>query len=351
MSSDTASDNRSDTRLNGDKITIREVAKRAGVSISSVSRALSNHPHVSDALKARVETAARSLGYQPDFLAHSLRSGRTQSVGFIVGTISNPIMADISASLGNVLSEHGYALMLLSSQNKPEMDLSYLQFLARRQVSGLIFSTATGSDAQTVALLNELAIPAVMLDRERPSGKQISAVQSDHRSAMRAAVTHLAAQGHQGVALIGGKDIYPASARLEGFSEGMAQAGLLLNRTYVRSSGMTKTVGYSETLSLMASANRPTALIAGGNLILAGVLQALQELKIVVGKDLALIGCDDTELTRLYSPAITVIARDLALMGETAARLLLETIHDGGGKTVILPTQLVIRQSSLLALA
>lgn len=339
-------DSSSDIKLNGNKITIHEVAKRAGVSISSVSRALSNHPHVSDELRERVQTAARSLGYQPDFLAHSLRSGRTHSVGFIVGTISNPIMADISASLGNVLAEHGYALMLLSSQNRPEMDASYLRFLARRQVSGLVISTATGGEAQNFGLLDELRIPTVMLDRERPLGNHISAVQSDPRPAMQAAVLHLANQGHQRIALIGGKDFFPARARLEGFYNGMQQAGLTVDQTLIRSSGMTKAVGYSETLALLAATPRPTALIAGGNLILAGVLQAIQELKIPVGRDLALVGCDDTELTRLYNPAITVIARDLALMGETAARLLLETINDGGGKTVVLPSQLLIRQSS-----
>lgn len=359
MTIDASNDRSPDKFLNGDKITIREVAKHAGVSISSVSRALSDHPHVSDELRARVQASALALGYQPDFLAHSLRSGRTQSVGFIVGTISNPIMADISASLGNVLAEHGYALMLLSSQNRPEMDVSYLQFLARRQASGLIISTATSGTGHIDDLLAQLEIPTVMLDRERLPGNHISSVQSDHRSAMQAAVLHLASQGHHRIALIGGKDIFPARARLAGFYDGFQQAGIEAEPSLVRSSGMSKAVGYNETLSLMAAANRPTALIAGGNLILAGVLQALQELKIAVGRDLALIGCDDTELTRLYSPAITVIARDLALIGETAARLLLETIQnedekqdgsglsDTAGKTVILPTQLVIRESSL----
>lgn len=114
----------------------------------------------------------------------------------------------------------------------------------------------------------------------------------------------------------------------------------------VRSVGMSKTVGYTETRWLLASSHPPTALIAGGNLILAGVLQALQELRVVVGRDLALVGCDDTELTRLYGPPISVITRDLALMGETTAHLLLEMIANRGGRSIVLPTQFVIRDSS-----
>lgn len=178
-----------DTPSPGNKITIRDVAKQAGVSISSVSRALSNHPHVSDALRTRVRNAALSLGYQPDFLAHSLRRGTTYSVGFVVGTISNPIMADISASLGNVLADHGYAMMLLSSQNRPELDTTYIQFLAHRQVSGLVLSTAADGVTEADQLIQSLGIPAVMLDRQRPLADHVSAVQSDHRSGMQATLS------------------------------------------------------------------------------------------------------------------------------------------------------------------
>ncbi len=337
----------SDSKLSGDKVTVHEVAKDAGVSISSVSRALSDHPHVSDALRSRVRSAALSLGYRPDFLAHSLRSGTTYSVGFVVGTISNPIMADISASLGNVLADHGYAMMLLSSQNKPELETTYLEFLAHRQVSGLVISTAADGATQAAELIHGLGIPTVMLDRQRPAGNHVSAVQSDHRAGMQAAVAHLLSRGHRRIALIGGQEFFdPARERLAGFYTAMQEADIAIDPDLVRCMGMSKTVGYTETRSLLASSNPPTALIAGGNLILAGVLQALQELKVAVGRDLALVGCDDTELTRLYSPPITVIARDLALMGETAARLLLETIANRAGKSVVLPTQLVIRDSS-----
>lgn len=336
-----------DGKLSGDKVTIHEVAKRAGVSISSVSRALSSHPHVSDALRTRVRSAALSLGYQPDFLAHSLRRGTTYSVGFVVGTISNPIMADISASLGNVLADHGYAMMLLSSQNKPELDTTYIQFLAHRQVSGLVLSTAANGVTEADQLIQSLGIPTVMLDRQRPPANHVSAVQSDHRSGMQAAVAHLLSRGHRRIALIGGQGFFfPAQERLNGFTAALQEAGFAIEPGLVRSVGMSKTVGYTETRSLLASSQPPTALIAGGNLILAGVLQALQELKVAVGRDLALVGCDDTELTRLYSPPISVITRDLALMGETTGRLLLETITNRAGKSIVLPTQFVIRDSS-----
>jgi LacI family transcriptional regulator len=330
------------------KITIRDVARQAGVSISSVSRALSQHPHVSATLRTRVESAARALGYEPDFLAHSLRRGDTLSVGFLVGAISNPIMADIYTSASNYLAQHGYAVLLACSQNKPEADLAYLTLFARRQVSGLILSTAVTAPDNVTGLLGELKVPTVMLDRQRPEDPQVSAVQSDHSTGAHMAVRHLIQQGHSRIALIGGPEAFhPARARLAGFQAAFTEAGIVADPTLIRSVGMSQLVGYQETQALFALPQPPTALIAGGNLILSGVLEALQESRIRIGRDLAMIGCDDTDLTRLHTPSITVVARDLGLIGETAARLLLGVMHHKRGETVVLPTQLLVRESSL----
>lgn len=329
------------------KITIRDVARQAGVSISSVSRALSEHPHVSETLRLRVEQAARTLGYEPDFLAHSLRRGDTRSVGFLVGAISNPIMADIFTSASNYLARHGYAMLLACSQNQPEADLDYLNLFARRQVSGVILSTAVNGAAAASAVLSELAIPTVMLDRQRPDLPQVSAVQSDHSIGAKLAVLHLIEQGHRRIALIGGPaHFYPAQVRLQGVAAAFAEAGLVVDHTLLRSVGMNQQAGYQETHALWTLPEPPTALFTAGNLILTGVLQALRELGVTVGRDLALIGCDDTDLTRLHTPSITTVARDLGLIGETAARLLLDVMHQQRGETVVLPTHLLIRESS-----
>ena len=330
------------------KTTIRDVAERAGVAISSVSRVLSNHPNVSADLRQRVEDAVQALGYERDFLARSLRSGSTSSIGFLVGTISNPIMADISARASEVLSAQGYAMLLVCSQNKPEADVDYLRFLARRQVSGLIVSTAAGGPDQTTELIRELALPTVMLDRDRPALPFVSAVQSDHKSGMEGAVEHLIENGHHRIAMIGGKDfLYPVHQRLAGYRSAFEEAGLPIEPSLIRSVSFDASVAYTETITLFRQNPRPTALIAAGNTILTGVLRALQELGIIVGQDLALVGCDDTSLAQLYSPKITVIERDLFQLGETAATLLLDTINQESASTLHLPTRLVIRESSL----
>ena len=329
------------------KVTIHDVARRAGVSISSVSRALSDHPHVSDNLRARVEAAVQELNYQRDFLGHSLRRGRTNSVGFLVGNLSNPVIADISDGAAEVLAAREYAMTLVCSQNDPDQDVAYLRFLTHRQVDGLIVSSAANGPGTLPSLIAELGIPTVMLDRELVEAPHVSAVQSDHVSGMQAAVNHLLAQGHRRIALIGGPEFFfPARRRLAGFRLAYEGSDLPLDAALLRAVGMDTQAAYAESLRLLALPDPPTAFIAGGNLILVGILQALQERNIVVGRDLALIGCDDTALAQLYKPAITVIARNLRLLGETAAQLLTETIEQAGGKVVILPTNLVVRDSS-----
>lgn len=335
------------------RITIRDVALAAGVAISSVSRVLSNHPHVSDALRTRVEAAARELGYRPNYVAHSLRRGTTASVGFLVGTISNPIVADLSAGASEVLAAAGYATLLVCTQNDPAADVDYLHFLNQRRVSGLLISSAAnGPDDDLRDLLREMRLPAVLLDRRPLAAPHISAVYSDHAGGVQAAVAHLVAQGHTRIGLVGGLEHFdPAAMRLAGYRRGIEAAGLGFNPDLVRAWGMGRDASYAATRDLMGAtmpaAPPPTALIAGGNLILAGVLQALKELDVTIGRDLALVGCDDTDLTRLHTPSITVIARDLAAVGRVAAATLLKTIEQGDAETIILPTRLEVRESSL----
>ncbi|GIV75994.1 MAG: hypothetical protein KatS3mg050_0388 [Litorilinea sp.] len=139
-----------------------------------------------------------------------------------------------------------------------------------------------------------------------------------------------------------------AQQRLAGFYAALEDAGIAPDPGLIRAVGMAEEVGYREARALFSRPDPPRALIAGGNLVLIGILRAVQELGIVIGRDLALIGCDDTDLTRIYHPPITVIHRDLAQMGAMAARVLVDTMQGGGRQVVQLPTQLVIRASSLL---
>lgn len=332
------------------RVTIRDVAQQAEVSVGSVSRALNNYPHVSDELRNRVMAAALELGYQPAFLAHSLRRGETNSIGFLVGTIANPVIATIFEAAAEALADSGYAITLVSSRNKADLDIAYLRLLASRQVSGMIVSSASESQDRSSALINNLGIPTVMLDRSIPYGERIFAVQSDHFAGVKDAVYHLLNQGHRHIAFIGGpKNFYPTQQRFLGYRNALNEAGLPLRRELIRFTSFTETDAFAEALVLFRHKPLPTALIVAGNIILIGTLRALQDRDLTVGLDMALVACDDMPLTQLYRPPISAISRDLSLLGKTAARLLLRGIQDKKGRTervIKLPTELIIRESS-----
>ena len=332
------------------KVTIHDVAQHARVSVSSVSRALNNYPHVSEALKTRVVEAAEELDYQPAFLAHSLRRGETNSIGFLVGTIANPVISTIFEAAAEALATDGYAMSLVSSRNQADLDIACLRLLASRQVSGLIVSSASESPEPSRRFIQEMNIPTVMLDREHVAGERVFAVQSDHESSVREAVFHLIENGHRDIGFIGGpQGFYPTQQRFRAYHEALAEARIPLRGELVRFTSFTERDAFAEALLLLRSRPLPTALIVAGNIILIGALQALQDRQIAVGRDMALVACDDIHLTQLYRPPVTAIRRDLNLLGKTAAHLLLQGIQNKGNRTdrvIKLPTQLVIRESS-----
>ena len=332
------------------KATIHDVAQQARVSVSSVSRALNNYPHVSEALKTRVVEAAEELDYQPAFLAHSLRRGETNSIGFLVGSIANPVISTIYEAAAEALASKGYAVTLVSSRNQADLDSACLRLLASRQVSGLIVSSASESPEAARRFIQETNIPTVMLDRAPIAGERVFAVQSDHASSMREAVFHLVQNGHRRIGFIGGpRGFYPTRQRFRAYQAALAEAKIPLRDELIGFAAFTEADAFAEALLLMRNRPLPSALIVAGNIILIGALQALQDRQLAVGRDIALVACDDIHLTRLYRPPITAIRRDLNLLGKTAARLLLQGIQNNGGKSgrvIKLPTQLEIRASS-----
>lgn len=318
---------------------MREVAKLADVAISSVSRVLSGHPDVSADMRQRVLDAVAQLEYEPDFLAQSLRRGATLSVGFVVGDISNPLMADIASGAESVLRGAGYSMMVMNSENDPSQDVDHVRFFQSRRVDGLVLSLASERDARTLEQLGQLDIPYVVVDRDLPPRLDASAVLSDHQSGMTDAVDHLLDLGHRRIALVAGSlDIRPGHARLSAMRSAIAARGLEDESIHIAGT-FTPEHGEAATHELLDLPDAPTAIIAGSNQVLVGCLTALMQRRLRVGADVSLVTCDDVPLVQLYQPPIASISRDSVQLGRTAAELLLHRLVDAEGpETVTLPT-------------
>jgi LacI family transcriptional regulator len=325
---------------------MREVAERAGVAMSSVSRVLSGHPDVSPKMRHVVMAAVRDLGYQPDMLAQGLRRGKTFSVGFTVSDIANPVLAEIVTGAEKRLRAAGYSLLLTNSEGNPELDVEHISLLARRRVDGFILSLAEENHPATVAALGQLTVPVVLVDRDVPDGIDAACAAFDHAAGMRAATRHLLGLGHREFALITGGPGRPARERRRAVEEELAAAGDGA-RCRVYGGEFTVEHGRRATTAILAEEPRPTAIIAGGNMLMQGSLLTLHDAGVEVGREISFVGCDDVAIAELHRPPVAVVRRDVPAVGIAAAELLLAGLDatDDRPREVVLPTEFVARAS------
>jgi LacI family transcriptional regulator len=325
------------------RATIRAVAERAGVAMSTVSRVMNGHMDVSDAMRERIEEAVRDLGYRPDMLAQGMRTRKTRSVGFTVSDISNPVFAAAVTGAERRLRRAGYSLLLTSSENDPELDLENIRSLTQRCVDGFILGLADERHVATGAMLAETRVPIVLLDRDMPAGVRASRVVFDHRAGMTRATQHLLDLGHREIALIVGGPQRPASERREAVVGAVAAAGC---RCVVYEGPFSIAYGERAAHEILDAEPDVSAIIAGGNVLMHGALRSFRARGLRLGSDLSFVGCDDVLVAEVHAPQIAVVRRDMGSMGLAAADLLLERMTTPAGtREITLPTEFVLRPS------
>jgi LacI family transcriptional regulator len=323
---------------------MRDVARRAGVGASSVSRVLAGHPDVSERMRQTVMTAVDELGYRPDLLARGLRSGRTGTVGFVVADIANPMVAQTVTGAERRLREAGYSMLLTNSEGDAEQDAGSIELLEQRSVDGLLLLLSDERNADTVAAVRRAECPVVLLDREIPGGEGVASVSFDHRPAMAAATRSLLRAGHRRIGLLLGGPWRPRRERRAGVEEAIAaepEASL-----EVFEGALTFADGEAAAGRLLEADPRPTAVVAAGNVLCEGALLAFARLGVRIPQDLSLISCDESLAAALHDPPISVVSRDMSAFGLRAAELLIDQLEGSATvEEVVLPTEFVERRS------
>ncbi len=327
-------------------IKIKEVAEVAGVAPSSVSRALNNHPDVSPEMKARVVKAAQQLGYQPNFLAQSLRNGATRTIGFIVRDISIPVFAGIVKGAEQEFESHGYSILLTNSLQNAKLEARHIEVLCQRRVDGLILSLQSEASAQTLSALHNVQVPVVLLDRELP-GFAADSVLFDHATGVHEAVAALLKRGHRRIALlVSSAETRASRNRIQGFSLAYDKAGVPIGWGNVVEVGSTTSDAVGVAVAhLLDGAPPPTAVVAGEAQIGVALLRELRSRGLRPGRDLSIVICEDHELFRVMDPPVSVVSRDPVDMGRSAAQLLLRRLADSAAPPAceLLPTSFLPR--------
>jgi LacI family transcriptional regulator len=327
--------------------TIRDVALAAKVAVGTVSRVLNGHKSVSKDVRSRVLKAVKKLNYEPDRVAQSMRLGVTRTIACATRDISIPGFGAIVNAAEDVLRSHGYTLLLAMTEDKKERELDLLRVFQQRRVDAIIMTTSSEDDADLMRQIKDLKVPVVLLDRDQPP--EVDAVMLDHRRGIRAATEHLLGLGHTQIALLTGSlATRPGRERIAGFKEALAGAGKLAQRSVIRVGGFSSEFGFREASSLLSAAKRPTAIIAGGMGMLAGVLRAIRVHGLSVPEDISVIAGSDTDLAALALPAVTAVRWSGTDEGRMAVQLLLNRLGAGRGgppQRVMLSTELIIRGS------
>jgi LacI family transcriptional regulator len=325
-------------------VKIVDVARRAGVSVGSVSRVINDHPTVTPATRARVELAVRELGYVPNAIAGSLRSRRSKMVGLIIPDVTNPFFSELALHVERSAAAAGYNVILGNSDNSVDQETYYLHALAVRRVDGIIFVPA--SEASRSA---EIAIPVVGVDREIGGCPFVA---SDNRAGAKSATEYLHALGHDLIGCVAGpKDLPNARERRRGYEEvarPILRAAGVDPSDYIVSADFSYDSGYAATRSLLKVSPRPTAIFASSDQQAIGGLRAAADLGLAVPLDLSIVGFDDIPIAKLVMPRLTTVAQPVAEIGVLAMQILLDLLSGAEAplqRRHLLATSLQLRQS------
>ncbi|WP_338722702.1 LacI family DNA-binding transcriptional regulator [Devosia sp. XK-2] len=306
---------------------IRDVAKLAQVSVSTVSLAFSNPSRVSAGTLEKIRAAATAVGYVADPLAQSLARGRSRMIGFVVGNVGNPFFGDIRRELENYALEHDHFVLVTDSSGKTERERALLEHLIGLKVAGLALAPSSfGQDY--VDFIQSIKVPMVCFD-QKVAGIERDFVGSDNYLAGAMLTEHLLQLGHRKIAFIAGpKHMHTASERHRGFVETMASAGVEVNPNFVVDGQFTRTAGYEAAMRLLIQPERPTAILGANNAVALAALQALQELGFSCPDDISLAMIDNVQWSSVITPRITMVVQDTLQLGNTIARRLLHRITD-----------------------
>jgi DNA-binding LacI/PurR family transcriptional regulator len=333
-------------------VSIKDIARVAGVSHSTVSRALADSPLVSADTKARIRELAQEMGYSPDAQARSLVMGRTQTIGVVVTTIADPFSAEIVQAVEQTASDYDYTVILATSNAEPEREIAAVEMLRSKRVDGVIV-TSSRVGALYQEHLDRLGVPVVLVNSQREqTGPYTFAISVDNQHGGCLATEHLIRLGHRRIAYISGPSGNSDDlARLSGYRQALALAEIPFDAGLVVV-GTGRAGGGERALPvLLALEPPPTAVFCYNDMTATGLLKAAREADLLVPRDLAVVGFDDIPLASYVHPSLTTVAQPMSQMGKRAVEMVLSLVAeldspDRGRANIVVRGQLIRRASS-----
>jgi LacI family transcriptional regulator len=330
------------------RVTIRDIARAAGVSVATVSRVINGRPDVSPQTRDAVLRVARDHNFTTNRSARALSVGRTGLIGFTVPWVDQSYFTGILSGAAEALYEQEQRVVLCPTHHEHDREVTLLERLMNGATDGSIVLLPEES-SEELRRLQDYGYPFVVADPRQPLDEGIPAVSASHSTGARAATDHLIRLGHRRIGLITGFRGWTATEeRLEGYKAALAAAGIPFLPELVVEGQFNAETGYTAARQLLELPERPTAIFGSNDNMAAGALRAAMSRGLRVPDDLSIVGFDDTELARILAPRLTTVRQPLAELGRTAVSLLNRLIEGQRIEAlrVELSTKLIVREST-----
>ena len=328
--------------------TIKDVARRAGVAISTVSAVINRSAPVSADTIAKVEAAIAEIGYTPPGAALRLRSGRSRLIGLVVPNIANPHFAAEAREEENVCLSAGYTTVVYSTGQDAERESQVLRMMRQQRVAGLIVIPTRSDAAHGAALVNQIHVPTVLLDMY-VEGLPYDVIKTDNIEAGRLATDHLLELGHRRIGIIVGiPGLATSDDRYAGYLKAFADRAITADKSLMMRGEFDRDAAHAAALKLLGRKDRPTAIVTISNMMTVGLLFAIRELGLRVPGDVSIIGIDDLEFAELLEPKPTVVTTPILAMARRSIQKMLEQLagkQPTVGNWEVYQPALLVRQS------
>lgn len=332
-------------------VTIQDIAREANVSVATVSRVINNSKPVSPELKKRVNDVIQKRNFKPNALARGLITKQTNSIGIIVPDISNPVFGALTRGINSFCQQKDYILMVCESGGQQDKEIELLDVLADKKVDGVLFA-GVDINATLVEAMNSKAYPVVLVTQEEAAEEgAVYTVIHDNWQAMYDATCFLIDHGHSRIAFIGGpeNDYSSGMKRLKGYQAAMKENGIEVPASYIEHGNFTFESGYDCMRKLYEENNTlPTAVMACNDLMAIGAIRFLKQAKVSVPNDISIIGFDDLEIGKYFSPELTTVRISYFEEGLKAVKTLFKLVqnkHQIIPKVQFIPHKIIRRNS------
>jgi LacI family transcriptional regulator len=327
-------------------VTLKDIAQKVGVSVTTVSRALNGYHDVGDAMRAQIIKVARELNYIPNEVARSLVKTASKAVAVIIPRMYQkhmvqPSLFEIFPGISETLSKYGFDLLVFS----PRSNTSYYSFAEKYRTIGIIVIASISKDSTQITELRQSNLPCVLF--ETPVlGKKICYIETDNEEGELLAVDHLIGQGHRRIGFVNGPDrSYVAQERIKGYQKALELKNIVYDQRLVAYSNFMADDGAQKALDIIKNNPDVTALTFANDMMAIGALRLFHQQGIKVPDDISIIGFDDVEFSSLTIPALTTIRQQKYQFGKYAAQVLLDMVEGGEGRRISLAPEIIVRDS------